>query len=67
MRNRFKGSCELCGKFVSPGAGRWRLFGKQTQNFRGLRCLACSITTKAGRKKTATRLEALDKITLKSN
>jgi len=50
MRNRYAGNCSLCGKFVPVKAGRWRMIGKMAQNFQGLRCLACSTTTKAHKK-----------------
>lgn len=50
MRNRYKGKCLICGKEVLPKQGRWRLFEKQTQNFKGLRCLPCSTTTKKNTK-----------------
>lgn len=61
MRNRYTGKCQLCGKIVPPKQGRWHLegyqkWGKNSQNFEGLRCLPCSTTTKRGRKETEERL-----------
>lgn len=46
MRNRYPGKCSLCGKHVPVGEGRWKLTSKPSQNFTGLRCLACGTTTK---------------------
>jgi hypothetical protein len=56
MRNRYSGICELCKKVVPPKKGRWRLIPKQVQDFTGLRCMACSITTKKGKKLTKEKL-----------
>lgn len=50
MRNRYKGTCEVCKKTVLPKQGRWRLEPKLTQDFTGLRCLKCSNTTIKARK-----------------
>lgn len=53
MRNKYKGRCENCGKEVLPKQGRWRMgapFIKLTQNFKALRCMSCSTTTKKNMK-----------------
>jgi hypothetical protein len=49
MKNRYKGICNCCGKEVLPKQGYFR-DGKQyrqLQNFDGLRCHHCALTTKA--------------------
>lgn len=46
MKNRYAGICEKCKTTVPAKKGRWRLVPKQVQNFTGLRCRKCSITTK---------------------
>lgn len=63
MRNRFAGRCQLCGCYLAPKQGRWRLMAglRASQNFQGLRCIPCGTTTKKGRKLTAQRLALLTK------
>jgi hypothetical protein len=59
MRNKYAGLCQLCGTKVEVKKSKWRLGGitsKTTQNFKGLRCIPCSTTTKKGLKLTDKRL-----------
>lgn len=63
MRNRFAGKCQLCGCYIAPKQGRWRLMAglRASQNFQGLRCIPCGTTTKKGRKLTGQRLDPTNK------